>query len=143
MGKFDKIEQSEEYQTVKRVGDTHQQDKLPMKDKADSFKVKKELDAVSPDMLMNRCKQEKDGEKHILLVFYTNTKGKGEWMRIAMPKFRARKYKSKEYFEVVDCRNGRRKTFKRSSVKTVKKCIERSTGEWKKYNGIVDTARFK
>ena len=143
MGIFDKIEQSEEYQTVKRVGDTHQHEKLPMKDKADAFNVRKELDTVTPDVLMNRCKQEKDGEKHVLLVFYTNANGKGEWMRIVMPKLRARKYKSKEYFEVLDCRNGRRKTFKRSRVKTVRKCIERRTGEWKKYNGIVDTARFK
>ena len=143
MGRFDVIEQSEEYQAVKRVGDTHQSDKLPMKDKPDSFNVRKELDTVTPDQLMNMCKREKDGEKHQLLVFYTNKKGTGEWLRVAMPKFRKRKYGKRGYFEVVDCRNGKRKTFWRGNVKTVRKCIERGTGEWKTYKEPVDTARFK
>ena len=143
MGRFDAIEQKADYQTVERIGEARQQDKLPMKPDADAYNVRKELDTVAPDQLMNMCKKEKDGEKHVLLVFYTNADGKGEWMRVAMPRLRARKYKSRDYFEVVDCRNGRRKTFRRGNVKTVRKCIDRNTGKWVVYPGIVDTARFK
>ena len=142
MGRFDAIEQKADYGAIERIGKARQSEKLPMKDNVDSFKVRKELDNATPDQLLNQCKQEKEGEKHQLLVFYTNAKGKGEWIPVAMPKMRARKYGSRGYFEVVDCRNGRRKTFIRKSVKTVKKRIDRNTGEWMAYRGVVDTARF-
>jgi len=145
MGKFDKIEQnhSDDFESVERIGNSHQHEKLPMKDGVDAFKVRKELDTTTPDQLVNWCRNEKEGEKHQLLVFYTNASGKSEWIRVAIPKYRARRYKSKGYFEVVDCRTGKRKTFRRQSMKTVRKCIERGTGEWKKYSGAVDYARFK
>ena len=145
MGKFDKIEQNhaDDYKAMERIGDSHQHEKMPMKDEVDVFKVKKELDTTTPDQLVNQCKKEKEGEKHQLLMFYTNRDGKGEWMRVALPKYRIRKYGKRGYFEVVDCRNGHRKTVMRQSMKTVRKCIERSTGEWTTYHGAVDLARFK
>ena len=142
MGVFDRMEQGEDYQTVKRIGDANQSEKLPMKDKPDAFKVRKELDTVTPDQLLNQCKREREGRKHQLLVFYRNGRGKGEWIPVAMPRLRALKYRGRGYFEVVDCRNGRRKTFLRSRVKTVRKDIDRATGKWRVYPGIVDTARF-
>ena len=82
MARFDKIEQNhaDDYNTVERIGDSHQHDKLPMKDEVDSFKVKKELDTTAPDQLMNMCKMDRDGEKRSLLVFYTDLNGRGKWM---------------------------------------------------------------
>lgn len=144
MGKFDEIEKRAEYASMERIGDSRQVEKLPMK-KTDSFSVKKELDTVTPDILINICKNEKDGEKHQLLVFYTNSAGKNEWIPVAIPKFRIRKYNGNKnsYLEVVDCRNGKRKTFKRRSIRAVKKFLEKYTGKWIVYKGMVDTARFK
>lgn len=145
MARFDKIEQnhSDDYSTVERIGDSHQHDKLPMKDEVDSFKVKRELDTTTPDQLMNVCKMDKDGEKRSLLVFYTDLNGRGRWMRIAMPRLRFRKYSKKGYFEVVDCSTGKRKTFRREAVKTVRKNIDKNTGKWIVYKGVVDKAGFK
>ena len=145
MSRFDKIEQnhSDDYATVERIGNANQHIKLPMKDKADNFNVMKELDTTTPDQLMNMCKKDRDGEKRSLLVFYTDLNGRGKWMRIAMPRLRSRKYSKKGYFEVVDCSTGKRKTFRRSAVKTVRKNIDKATGKWIVYKGIVDMARFK
>ena len=143
MGRFDEIERKADYGAVERIGDSHQYDKLPKKRDVDMFKVKRELDTVNPDLLMNQCKNEPEGRKHQLLVFYTTKDGENKWIRVAMPKYRLRKYNDKNYFEVVDCRTGKRKTFRRTSVRTVKKCIERTTGQWTFYHGTVDTARFK
>lgn len=144
MGKFDEMEKRADYTSLERIGDSRQAEKLPMK-KTDSFSVKREMDSVTPDILINMCKNEKDGEKHQLLVFYTNSAGKREWIPVAIPKYRMRKYNGMngEYLEVVDCRNGKRKTFKRRSIKTVKKFLDRGTGKWIVYKGMVDTARFK
>lgn len=143
MGRFDEIERKADYGAVERIGDSRQYDKLPKKRDVDMFKVKRELDTVNPDLLMNQCKNEPEGRKHQLLVFYTTKDGENKWIRVAMPKYRLRKYNDKKYFEVVDCRTGKRKTFRRTSVRTVKKCIERTTGQWTFYHGTVDTARFK
>lgn len=145
MARFDKIEQNhaDDYGAVERIGDSHQHDKLPMKDEVDSFKVKRELDTTTPDQLMNVCKTDKDGEKRSLLVFYTDLNGRGRWMRIAMPRLRSRKYSKKGYFEVVDCSTGKRKTFRREAVKTVRKNIDKNTGKWIVYKGVVDKAGFK
>jgi len=145
MGKFDKIEQNhfDDYATVERIGDANQYNKLPMKDEADNFNVMKELDTTTPDQLMNMCKMDMDGEKRSLLVFYTDLNGRGKWMRIAMPRLRSRKYSKKGYFEVVDCATGKRKTFRRGAVKSVRKNIDKATGKWIVYKGLVDMARFK
>lgn len=145
MGRFDKIEQnhSDDYKAVERIGDSHQHEKLPMKEGVDQFKVKKELDTTTPDQLMNMCKMDRDGEKRSLLVFYTDLNGRSKWMRIAMPRFRSRKYSKKGYFEVVDCATGKRKTFRRGAVKSVRKNIDKATGKWIVYKGLVDMARFK
>lgn len=144
MGKFDEIEKRADYASMERIGDSRQAEKLPMR-KTDSFSVKRELDTVTPDILINGCKNESDGEKHQLLVFYINSAGKREWIPVVIPKFRIRKYNgsNNNYLEVVDCRNGKRKTFKRRSIKTVKKFIDRYSGKWIVYKGRVDTARFK
>lgn len=138
-----RLASKEDYESVERIGNANQHAKLPMKRNVDMFKVKRELDTVNPDLLMNQCKNEPEGKKHQLLVFYTTKNGKREWIRVAMPKFRFRKYRDRKYFEAVDCRSGKRKTFRRNSVKEVKKCVDRNTGEWKIYGGVVDTARFK
>ena len=143
MGRFDEIERRADYEGMERIGDSRQSDKLPMKDEVDRFKVKKELDTVNPDLLINQCKREKDGEKHVLLMFYSTSDGRQEWIPVAMPKYYLRKTRKKGWFEVVDVRNGRRKTFARNSVKTVKKQIDRNTGKWVVYKGEVDKARFK
>ena len=145
MGIFDKIEQnhSDDYKAVERIGNANQHHKLPMKDKADNFNVMRELDTTTPDQLMNMCKMDRDGEKRSLLVFYTDLNGNGKWMRIAMPRFRFRKYSKRGYFEVVDCATGKRKTFRRGAVKTVRKNIDKATGKWIVYKGLVDNARFK
>ena len=143
MGKFDRLEQKADYSAVERIGDANRYNRKSMKRNADMVKVRKELDTVSPDLLMNQCKSEPEGKKHQLLVFYTTKEGESKWMRVAMPKYRMRQYRDRKYFEVVDCRTGRRKTFRRNSVKTVKKCIDRNTGAWLYDNGAVDTARFK
>lgn len=145
MGKFDKIEQNhpDDYRAVECIGNANQHHKLPMKDKADSFNVMKELDTTTPDQLMNMCKKDMDGGKRSLLVFYTDLNGRGKWMRIAMPRFRSRKYSKKGYFEVVDCSTGKRKTFRRGAVKTVRKNIDKATGRWIVYKGLVDKAMFK
>ncbi len=145
MGKFDRIEQNhaDDYNAVERIGDSHQYDKLPMKDEVDSFKVKKELDTTTPDQLMNMCKNDEDGKKRSLMVFYTNLNGREKWMVVAMPKLRRKKYAKKGYFEVVDCKTGKRKTFRREAVKTVKKNLDKMTGKWIVYKGVVDSAGFK
>ena len=142
-GKLDRNRNAEAFQSVERIGDANQFAKLPMKQKSDLHGSMKELDTVTPDILLNQCKAEPEGRKHQLYVFYTNAKGKNEWIRVAMPRYRMRKYKDRKDFEVVDCRTGKRKTFKRSSVRAVKKCIDRDTREWAVYKGAVDAARFR
>ena len=145
MGKFDKMEQrnADAFATVERVGEANSHDRLPLADSADMHGVMDELDTVTPDMLLNRCKQEADGEKHVLRLFYTTRDGKGVWRDVAMPKYRARQYGNRGYFEAVDCRTGRRKTFIRKSLRAVKKVMD-ANGRWLvSALKSVDHARFK
>ena len=141
MGRFDNIEKKADYSAMERIGDSMQYDKLPMKRDVDNFKVRQELDTVTADILMNMCKNEPDGKKHVLKIFYKNKKGELKWMDVVMPKFRkyTKKFRDrKRYFEVIDCKDGKRKTFKRNMVKAVRKHIDKATGKWLLFKGMVD-----